>query len=120
MTRPEWIEVTKYAAPGNFMLGEIGRIDDVVFIETTQITNARSTTDVDRPVASRTRRSRRPRATDPGPYPGWRMATDSLGARGGASAAGHHAAVLDATTGVPDTPTSLVVRQPAVVHAGLG
>jgi N4-gp56 family major capsid protein len=40
---PEWIEVTKYASPGNFMLGEIGRIDDVVFIETTQITNARST-----------------------------------------------------------------------------
>lgn len=34
---PEWIEVTKYAAPGNFMLGEIGRINDVVFIETTQI-----------------------------------------------------------------------------------
>lgn len=38
---PEWIEVTKYAAPGNFMLGEIGRINDVVFIETTQV---RSTT----------------------------------------------------------------------------
>jgi N4-gp56 family major capsid protein len=35
---PEWIEVTKYAAPGNFMLGEIGRLNDVVFIETTQIT----------------------------------------------------------------------------------
>lgn len=34
---PEWIEVTKYAAPGNFMLGEIGRISDVVFIETTQV-----------------------------------------------------------------------------------
>jgi N4-gp56 family major capsid protein len=34
---PEFIEVTKYAAPGNFMLGEIGRIYDVVFIETTQI-----------------------------------------------------------------------------------
>jgi N4-gp56 family major capsid protein len=34
---PEWIEITKYAAPGNFMLGEIGRLDDVVFIETTQI-----------------------------------------------------------------------------------
>jgi N4-gp56 family major capsid protein len=34
---PEWIEVTKYAQPGNFMLGEIGRINDVVFIETTQI-----------------------------------------------------------------------------------
>ena len=33
---PEWIEVSKYAAPGNFMLGEIGRINDVVFIETTQ------------------------------------------------------------------------------------
>jgi len=34
---PEWIEITKYAAPGNFMLGEIGRINDVVFIETTQV-----------------------------------------------------------------------------------
>lgn len=34
---PEFIEVSKYAAPGNFMLGEIGRIYDVVFIETTQI-----------------------------------------------------------------------------------
>lgn len=34
---PEWIEVTKYAAPGNFMLGEVGRINDVVFIETTQV-----------------------------------------------------------------------------------
>jgi len=36
---PEWIEVTKYAAPGNFMLGEIGRLDDVVFIETTQVSS---------------------------------------------------------------------------------
>jgi len=35
---PEFIEVTKYAAPGNFMLGEIGRLYDTVFIETTQIT----------------------------------------------------------------------------------
>jgi hypothetical protein len=35
---PEWIEVTKYAAPGNWMLGEVGRVNDVVFIETTQIT----------------------------------------------------------------------------------
>lgn len=36
---PEWIETTKYAAPGNFLLGEIGRINDVVFIETTQVYN---------------------------------------------------------------------------------
>lgn len=36
---PEWSEVTKYAAPGNFMLGEIGRINDIVFIETTQVWN---------------------------------------------------------------------------------
>lgn len=36
---PEFIEVTKYAAPGNFMLGEIGRLNDVVFIETTQVYN---------------------------------------------------------------------------------
>jgi N4-gp56 family major capsid protein len=34
---PEFIEVSKYAAPGNFMLGEIGRLYDTVFIETTQI-----------------------------------------------------------------------------------
>ena len=34
---PEFIEVSKYAAPGNFMLGEIGRLWDVVFIETTQV-----------------------------------------------------------------------------------
>lgn len=34
---PEYIEVTKYAAPGNFMLGEIGRLYDTVFIETTQV-----------------------------------------------------------------------------------
>lgn len=36
---PEFIETTKYAAPGNFLLGEIGRLNDVVFIETTQIYN---------------------------------------------------------------------------------
>jgi N4-gp56 family major capsid protein len=34
---PEFIEQTKYAAPGNFMLGEIGRLNDVTFIETTQV-----------------------------------------------------------------------------------
>ncbi len=34
---PSWIEATKYAQPGNFSLGEIGRIDDVIFIETTQV-----------------------------------------------------------------------------------
>jgi N4-gp56 family major capsid protein len=40
---PEFIEVTKYAAPGNFMLGEIGRLYDVVFIETTQVSKGLST-----------------------------------------------------------------------------
>jgi N4-gp56 family major capsid protein len=34
---PEFIEVSKYAQPGSFMLGEIGRYNDSVFIETTQI-----------------------------------------------------------------------------------
>jgi N4-gp56 family major capsid protein len=34
---PEFMEVTKYAAPGNFALGEIGRLWDTVFIETTQV-----------------------------------------------------------------------------------
>lgn len=40
---PEFIEVTKYASPGNFMLGEIGRLYDIVFIETTQIAQATNT-----------------------------------------------------------------------------
>jgi len=44
---PEFIEVTKYAAPGNFMLGEIGRIYDVVFIETTQVKQGVGPADVD-------------------------------------------------------------------------
>ena len=42
---PEFIEVTKYAAPGNFMLGEIGRLYDVVFIETTQVLKAANAND---------------------------------------------------------------------------
>jgi len=40
---PEFIEVTKYAAPGNFALGEIGRLYDCVFIETTQVNQAMNT-----------------------------------------------------------------------------
>jgi N4-gp56 family major capsid protein len=43
---PEFIEVTKYAAPGNFMLGEIGRLYDVVFIETTQVLKGQASTSV--------------------------------------------------------------------------
>ena len=43
---PEFFEVTKYAAPGNFMLGEIGRINDVVFIETTQVKKVTTGPDV--------------------------------------------------------------------------
>ena len=43
---PEFFEVTKYAAPGNFMLGEIGRINDVVFIETTQVKKVTTAPDV--------------------------------------------------------------------------
>ena len=44
---PEFIEVTKYAAPGNFMLGEIGRLYDVVFIETTQVKQGVGPADID-------------------------------------------------------------------------
>lgn len=44
---PEFIEVTKYAAPGNFMLGEIGRLYDVVFIETTQVKSGLGQVDAD-------------------------------------------------------------------------
>jgi len=43
---PEFIEVTKYAAPGNFMLGEIGRLYDVVFIETTQVVQGQGPADL--------------------------------------------------------------------------
>lgn len=34
---PEFIEISKYAQPGSFMLGEIGRYNDTVFVETTQV-----------------------------------------------------------------------------------
>jgi N4-gp56 family major capsid protein len=44
---PEFIEVSKYAAPGNFMLGEIGRLYDVVFIETTQVAKNTGPADID-------------------------------------------------------------------------
>lgn len=43
---PQWIEVTKYTAPGNLMLGEIGRINDIVFIETTQVKKVQTGPDV--------------------------------------------------------------------------
>jgi N4-gp56 family major capsid protein len=33
---PSWIEMTKYASPGNFALGEIGRIDDTVKAQVTR------------------------------------------------------------------------------------
>ena len=46
-SNPEFIEVTKYAAPGNFMLGEIGRLYDVVFIETTQVKSFAASTAID-------------------------------------------------------------------------
>lgn len=36
---PTWISMSQYAQPGAFALGEIGRIDDCVFIETTQVWN---------------------------------------------------------------------------------
>ncbi|MFJ4739081.1 hypothetical protein [Streptomyces sp. NPDC088775] len=39
----EVTDCTKYAAPGNFMLGEIGRLNDVVFIETTQVFQGNTT-----------------------------------------------------------------------------
>ena len=32
-----WQSITAYAAPGNFLRGEVGRIDDVLFVETTQM-----------------------------------------------------------------------------------
>ncbi|MCC3766059.1 N4-gp56 family major capsid protein [Streptomyces sp. UNOC14_S4] len=34
---PAWINATSYAQPGNFSIGEIGRIDDTIFVETTQV-----------------------------------------------------------------------------------
>jgi N4-gp56 family major capsid protein len=36
---PSWIEIQKYASPGNFMLGEVGRLNDIVVVETTQTWN---------------------------------------------------------------------------------
>ena len=74
---PEWIEVTKYAAPGNFMLGEIGRLDDVVFIETTQIKGPVGTDATDL-----YRHCRAGTVTTPNPFnPDWRGT--ALGQPGG-------------------------------------
>lgn len=36
---PSWISMTQYASAGNFMVGEVGRLNDCVFIETTQVYN---------------------------------------------------------------------------------
>lgn len=35
---PAWVNITDYAQPGNFLTGEIGRIDDVRFVESTMVT----------------------------------------------------------------------------------
>ncbi len=42
---PAWIDATKYGSPDNLFTGEIGRIDDVRFIETTLMTNGAAPTD---------------------------------------------------------------------------
>lgn len=34
---PSWIEASKFAAPGQFQTGTVGMIDEVLFVETTQI-----------------------------------------------------------------------------------
>ncbi|MBO8161146.1 MAG: N4-gp56 family major capsid protein [Thermosipho sp. (in: Bacteria)] len=42
---PAWIEASKYGAPDQLFTGEIGRIDDVRFIETTLMTNGAAPVD---------------------------------------------------------------------------
>jgi N4-gp56 family major capsid protein len=42
---PSWIEASKYGAPDQLFTGEIGRIDDVRFIETTLMCNGSAPTD---------------------------------------------------------------------------
>ena len=93
---PEWIEVTKYAAPGNFMLGEIGRLDDVVFIETTQIQTPLSAT------AATDLWLSLPGGTVTSPLPGnpdWRG--NALGAAGGDAT---FPDILQPAAGSPDVP----------------
>ena len=41
---PAWINVANYAAPENMMTGEIGRIEDVRFIETSQVPYVKAAT----------------------------------------------------------------------------
>jgi N4-gp56 family major capsid protein len=92
---PEWIEVTKYAAPGNFMLGEIGRLDDVVFIETTQIGTPVGTDTTD-PYLQLPGGA----VTTPNPNnPDWRGT--SLGAAGGDAT---FPDILQPAAGTPDVP----------------
>jgi len=98
---PEWIEVTKYAAPGNFMLGEIGRLDDVVFIETTQIGAPLTTTPGD--YATRYPTVPGTSVTTPNPFnPDWRG--QELGMTAAQQTAGGISAAYD-TSGEYNTAT---------------
>jgi N4-gp56 family major capsid protein len=129
---PEWIEVTKYAAPGNFMLGEVGRIDDVVFIETTQITGPSSTTDVTDPWPQLPGSAV---TQAPGDVPDWRAnalgVTAAQAAAGTSGVAASYNAAADpyadiavptgAGAGVPDVPPGSVDTYPlAVATPGWG
>lgn len=42
---PRWLDVAKYATPENMLTGEIGKIDDVRFIETTLMPNGAAPSD---------------------------------------------------------------------------
>ena len=99
---PEFIEVTKYAAPGNFMLGEIGRLYDVVFIETTQITSVDTASD-----------AKYIEAYHDGDSLDWRAATDLDGAADLAESPGTgngtdvQSNALDRSTGDPSEPNAV-------------
>jgi N4-gp56 family major capsid protein len=64
---PAWVNVQLYGSPENILSGEIGRIEDVRFIETTKVTKIKKNTqDISRTasIPARTRPSLRTRHTD--------------------------------------------------------
>jgi N4-gp56 family major capsid protein len=109
-SNPEFIEVTKYAAPGNFMLGEIGRLYDVVFIETTQVNKLAQSTAYNQTsvVGAPASQVTVPVKPNTGPGQGGNPAgTGSEGLFGGA----------DNTTGAVDVYESIMIGDNAFGHA---
>jgi len=116
-SNPEFIEVTKYAAPGNFMLGEIGRLYDVVFIETTQVkkyATGASVTDYTSKVGAPADQYGYPVKANTGPGQGGNPALTQFGNGAGGTGSAYP---TDTTTLTADVYESIMIGDNAFGHA---